>query len=106
MRLTAMVTVQAPPTTANTTYDSEGISTIIWTASQTTEKGDKQPLSGEVAPYRYGLSESGITNIIFLKSSTTAAEGGRIIHDSETYEIYRLEEFDNHCEALVKPVME
>jgi hypothetical protein len=105
MRLDINVTVQAPPTTANITYDSEGISSIVWTASQTTEQSNKQPLSGEIAFKEYGISDAGITHLFFLKISTAALENGRIVHDSKSYDIYRIEEYPNHHEAIVRAVV-
>ena len=106
MLLDITVTVQAPPTTANTTYDSERISTVVWTASQTTEQSNKQPLSGEIAFQEYGISNAGVTNLFFMKTSTSAQEGGRIIHGSDTYTIHRVEPYPNHYEVIVRPVVD
>lgn len=104
MILTANVTVQSPPTTANTTY-VEGIASIVWTASQTAEKMNKQPLSGEIAFKEYGISDAGITNLFFAKTSTAAQENGRIVDDDGTYDIYRVEKYPNHYEIIVRPVV-
>lgn len=101
MRLTAIVTVQIK----TTTYDSEGIAVEIWTASQTTEKADKQPLGGEIAFKDYGISDAGITNLFFLKTSTSAQENGRIVDSDGTYSIYRIEKYPNHYEVIVRPVV-
>lgn len=101
MRLTASVTVQVK----TTTYDTEGMPVDTWTASQTVELMDKQPLSGEIAFKDYGISDAGITNLFFTKTSTTATENGRIVDDSDTYDIYRVEKYPNHYEAIVRPVV-
>jgi hypothetical protein len=105
MLLNISVIVQAAPSSANTTYDAEGIPTIAWTASQTTEMSNKQPLSGEIAFKEYGISDAGITNLFFLKTSTTAQEGGRIVHGTDTYDIFRVEQYPNHYEVIVKPLV-
>jgi hypothetical protein len=105
MLLDISVTLQSAPSSANTTYDAEGYpSAILWTASQTIERANKQPLSGEIVFKEYGISDSGITNLFFLKASTVAQEGGRIVDGVGTYDIYRIEKYGNHCEAIVKPV--
>jgi hypothetical protein len=104
MLLDISVTLQAAPSSANTTYDAEGYSVVLWTASQTTEHANKQPLSGEIVFKEYGIYDSGITNLFFLKASTVAQEGGRIVDSVGTYDIYRVEKYGNHCEAIVKPV--
>lgn len=101
MLLDITVTVQ----NKTTTYDTEGIPVEVWTASQTTEQSNKQPLSGEIAFQEYGISDAGITNLFFLKASTTAQEGGRIVNGAETYSIYRIEKYPNHYEAIVRPVV-
>ncbi len=103
MLLDISVTVQNKTTTYG---GGEGMPTEIWTASQTTERANKQPLSGEIAYQEYGISDAGITNVFFLEASTAAVENGRIIHDSNTYYICRIEEYDDHHEAIVRPVME
>lgn len=105
MRLDISVIVQAPPSTANTTYDAEGMQTIVWTASQTTEKSNKQPLAGEIAFKEYGISDASITDLFFFKTFTTARENGRIIDGSNTYEIARAEPYPNHYEVIVRPVV-
>jgi len=104
MLLDISVTLQNTPSSANTTYDAEGNPSVTWTASQTTERANKQPLSGEIAFKEYGISDSGITNLFFLKASTVAQEGGKIVDSVGTYDIYRIEKYGNHCEAIVKPV--
>lgn len=101
MRLDITVTVQ----NQTTTYDAEGMPVITWTASQTTERSNKQPLSGEIAFKEYGISDAGITNLFFFKTSTSAQEGGRIIYDSKSYDIYRVEKYGNHYEVIVRPVV-
>ena len=101
MLLDITVTIQIK----TTTYDGEGMAIETWTASQTTEKSNKQPLSGEIAFNEYGISDSGITNLFFLKTSTSAQENGRIIYGTETYDIYRIEKYPNHYEAIVRPVV-
>ena len=101
MRLDISVTVQ----NKTVTYDSEGMAVIVWTVSQTTELSNKQPLSGEIAFQEYGISDAGITNLFFFKTSTTAQEGGRIVYGSETYDIYRIEKYPNHYEVIVRPVV-
>jgi hypothetical protein len=103
MRLDRTVTVQSPAT-ADVTYDSEGISSKVWTAVQTTEPANRQVLDGELAFKDYGISAAGISNIFFLKTSTSAIESGRII-DDKTYEIVRIEPYQNHIEAIVRPVV-
>jgi len=105
MLLDISVTVQAPPSTANTTYDAEGIPTIVWTASQTTEMSNKQPLAGEIAFKEYGISDASITNLFFFKTLTSAQENGRIVDGSDTYDIYRIEKYPNHYEVIVRPVV-
>jgi hypothetical protein len=105
MRLTASVTVQAAPTTANITYDSEGTMTIAWTASQTVELSNKQPLAGEIVFAEYGISDAGITNLFFFKTNTTAIENGRIVDSDGTYDIYRVDKYSNHYEVIVRPVV-
>lgn len=105
MILDIAVTVQSPPSSANTTYDSEGMPVVVWTASQTTEKSNKQPLAGEIAFKEYGISDSGITNLFFLRTTTSAQENGRIVYDSETYDIYRIEKYPNHYEVIVRSVV-
>lgn len=87
------------------TYDSEGMPLEVWTASQTTERSNKQPLAGEIAFKDYGISDAGITNLFFLKTSTSARENGRIVYGTETYDIYRIEKFQNHYETIVRPVV-
>lgn len=87
-----------------TTYDTEGMPINVWTASQTTEQSNKQPLSGEIAFKEYGISDAGVTNLFFMKTSTAAQEGGRIVHGADTYDIYRVEPYPNHREVIVKPV--
>ena len=101
MILTASVTVQ----NKTTTYDSEGMAVDVWTASQTTELMNKQPLAGEIAFKEYGISDAGITNLFFAETSTAAQENGRIVYDSETYSIYRLEKYPRHYEIIVRPVV-
>lgn len=101
MRLDISVIVQ----NKTTTYNSEGMPIEVWTASQTTELSNKQPLSGEIAFKDYGISDAGITNLFFLKTSTAAREGGRIVDSSETYDIYRIEKYPNHYEVIVKPAV-
>lgn len=101
MRLDITVTIQ----NKSITYDHEGMQTIIWTASQTIEQSNKQPLAGEIAFNEYGISDAGITNLFFLKTSTSAQEGGRIIYGTETYNIYRIEKYENHHEVIVRPVV-
>ena len=98
------VTIQSP-TTADVTYDSEGISSKAWTAVQTSERANKQVLDGELAFNDYGISTVGISNIFFLKTSTSTIESGRII-DDKTYEVVRIEPYFNHVEAIVRPVVE
>lgn len=101
MRLTATVTLQIK----STTYDSEGIAVEVWTASQTVEKSNKQPLAGEIAFQEYGISDAGITNLFFMKTNTTAQENGRIVDSDGTYDIYRVEKYPNHYEVIVRPVV-
>ena len=101
MRLDISVTIQ----NKTTTYDSEGIATEVWTASQTTELSNKQPLAGEIAFKEYGISDAGITNLFFFKTSTAAQENGRIVYGTETYDIYRIEKYPNHYEIIVRPVV-
>jgi len=101
MRLDISVTIQ----NKTTTYDSEGIATEVWTASQTTELSNKQPLAGEIAFKEYGISDAKITNLFFFKTSTTAQENGRIVYGTETYDIYREEKYPNHYEVIVRPVV-
>ena len=101
MRLDISVTVQ----NKTTTYDQEGIPIDVWTASQTIEKSNKQPLAGEIAFKEYGISDASITNLFFFKTSTTAKENGRIVDGSETYDIYRVEKYGNHYEVIVRPVV-
>lgn len=101
MLLNITVTVQ----NKTTSYNSEGMSIEVWTASQTTELSNKQPLSGEIAFKEYGISDAGITNLFFLKTSTAAREGGRIVYGSEIYDIYRIEKYPNHYEVIVRPVV-
>ena len=84
----------------------EGMLTEVWTTSQTTEEMSKQPLSGEIAYKEYGISDAGVTNVFFTQNATTTAqEGGRIVDSDGTYDIYRVEKWPNHCEAIVKPVV-
>lgn len=101
MILDITVTIQ----NKTTSYDSEGVAVEVWTASQTTEKANKQPLAGEITFQEYGISNAGITNLFFLKTSTSAQENGRIVYGSETFDIYRIEKYPNHYEAIVKPVV-
>jgi len=88
-----------------TSYDGEGMPIEVWTASQTIEKANKQSLAGEIAFKEYGITDAGITNLFFFKTSTAAQEGGRIVHGSDTYDIYRVEKYPNHWEVIVKPVV-
>jgi hypothetical protein len=101
MLLDITVTVQ----NKTITYDSEGMPVEVWTASQTVEQANKQPLSGEIAFEEYGISAAGITNLFFMKTDTVAQEGGRIVHGSDTYDIYRVEPYPNHYEVIVRPVV-
>jgi Tfp pilus assembly protein FimT len=101
MLLNISVTVQ----NKTTTYDAEGMPVNVWTASQTTERANKQPLSGEIAFKDYGISDAGVTNLFFVRTSTAAQEGGRIVHGSSTYDIYRVEPYQNHYEVIVRPVV-
>lgn len=101
MRLDITVTIQ----NKTTSYDAEGIGIEIWTASQTTELSNKQPLAGEIAFNEYGISDAGITHLFFLKTSTTAQENSRIVHNSKTYDVYRIEQYPNHYEAIVRAVV-
>lgn len=101
MRLTATVTVQIK----TTTYDSEGIPIETWTASQTSEKSNKQPLAGEIAFQEYGISDAGITNLFFFKTNSAAQENGRIVDSDGTYDIYRVEKYPNHYEVIVRPAV-
>jgi len=101
MRLDISVTVQ----NKTVSYDAEGMATEVWTASQTTELSNKQPLAGEIAFKEYGISDAGITNLFFFKTSTTAQENGRIVYGTETYDIYRIEKYPNHYEVIVRPVV-
>ena len=101
MILNITVTVQ----NKTTAYDAEGIAIETWTASQTIEKSNKQPLSGEIAFKEYGISDAGITNLFFFKTSTSSIENGRIVDNDGTYDIYRVEKYPNHYEVIVKPVV-
>jgi len=101
MLLDITVTVQ----NKTKTYDAEGMPIEVWTANQTIERANKQPLAGEIAFKEYGISDAGITNLFFMKTSTTAQEGGRIVDDDGTYDIYRIEKYPNHYEVIVKPVV-
>lgn len=101
MLLDISVTIQ----NKTTSYDSEGMPVNVWTASQTTERSEKQPLAGEIVFKEYGISDAGITNLFFLKTSTAARENGRIVYGTETYSIYRIEKYQNHHEAIVRPVV-
>lgn len=101
MLLDITVTIQ----NKTTTYDSEGMAIEVWTASQTIEKSNKQPLLGEIAFKEYGISNAGITNLFFLEPSTSAQENGRIVYGTETFDIYRIEKYLNHFEAIVRPVV-
>jgi hypothetical protein len=101
MLLDTSVTIQ----NKTTSYDAEGMPINVWSASQTTERSNKQPLSGEIAFKDYGISDAGITNLFFLKTSSAALENGRIIHGTKTFSIYRIEQFQNHWEAIVRPVV-
>lgn len=86
-------------------YDNEGFPVETWTASQTVERSNKQPLAGEIAFKEYGISDAGITHLFFLKTSTVASENDRIVHGSDTYDIYRVEQYPNHYEAIVRAVV-
>ena len=99
MLLDITVTVQ----NKTTTYDTEGMPVVVWTASQTTELSNKQPLLGEIAFQEYGISDAGITDIFFFKTPTAAQEGGRIVYGAETYNIYRIGKYPNHYEVIVRP---
>ncbi len=101
MLLDITVTVQ----NKTITYDAEGMPVEVWTASQTTEQANKQPLAGEIAFQEYGISDAGITNLFFMKTDTAAQEGGRIVDSEGTYDIYRIEKYPNHYEVIVKPVV-
>lgn len=101
MILDITVTIQ----NKSTIYDSEGMPIETWTASQTAEEANKQPLAGEIAFKEYGISDAGITNLFFLKTSTSAQENGRIVYGTEIYSIYRIEKYPNHYEAIVRPVV-
>jgi hypothetical protein len=101
MRLDITVTVQ----NKTTTYDSEGMSVETWTASQTTELSNKQPLSGEIAFAEYGITDAEIRNLFFFKTSTAAQENGRVVYGSEIYDIYRIDKYPNHYEVIVRPVV-
>jgi len=101
MLLDISVTVQ----NKTTSYDAEGMPVNVWTASQTTERANKQPLSGEIAFKDYGISDAGVTNLFFMRASTAAQEGGRIVHSSKTYDIYRIEPYLDHYEVIVRPVV-
>lgn len=101
MRITATVTVQIK----SISYDSEGMPIETWTASQTIELSNKQPLAGEIAFNEYGISDAGITNLFFFATSTSAQENGRIVDDEGTYSIYRVEKYQNHYEVIVRPVV-
>jgi hypothetical protein len=101
MLLNITITVQNP----SITYSSEGMPTIVWSASNTTERSNIQPLSGEIAFKDYGISDAGATHLFFTKTSSAATEGGRIIYGSKTYDIYRVEQYPNHFEIIVRPVV-
>lgn len=105
MLLDRTVTLQTAPSSANTTYDAEGMPTVTWSASQTTQKSNKQPLSGEIAFKEYGISDAGVTNLYFMKTSSGAQESGRIVDGFDTYDIYRVEPYPNHLEVIVRPVI-
>jgi hypothetical protein len=87
------------------TYDSEGGSIEVWTASQTAERANKQPLSGEIAFKEYGITEAGISDLFFMATSTAARESGRLVDSEGTYEIYRIEKYSNHYEVIAKSIM-
>lgn len=101
MILDISVTVQ----NKTTTYDSEGMPIEVWTATQTTERTNKQPLSGEIAFKEYGISDAGITNLFFFETSTSAQENGRIVYGTETFDVYRIEKYPSHYEVIVRPVV-
>ena len=87
------------------TYDSEGMAVTVWTASQTIELSNKQPLAGEIVFKEYGISDAGITNLFFFKTSTVATENERIVDSDGTYDIYRVDKYPNHYEVIVRPVV-
>ena len=101
MLLDIIVTIQ----NKTTTYDTEGMSIEVWTASQTSENSNKQPLSGEIAFKDYGISNAGITNLFFFETTTSVQENGRIIYGSDSYDIFRVEKYPNHYEVIVRPVV-
>lgn len=101
MLLDITVTVQ----NKTTIYDTEGMPVEVWTASQTTELSNKQPLLGEIAFREYGISDAGITNLFFFKTSTAAQEGSRIVYGTETYSVYRIEKYSKHYEVIVRQVV-
>jgi len=103
MRATASVTVQ----NKTIIYDAEGISTDNWTASQTTELVNKQPAAsaGQIAFNEYGISDAGILSLYFLQTNSSVSENSRIIDDAATYEVYRVDKYSDHWEAIVKPVV-
>jgi len=101
MKLNTSVTVQ----NQSSSYTVESMASVVWTASQTLEMSNHQPVSGEIAYKEYGISGGGIVDVFFFKTSTTAQEGGRIVDGSDTYDIYRIKKYPNHYEAIAKRVV-
>lgn len=88
-----------------TTYDGEGMSIETWTASQTTIDANRQPLGGEIAFKEYGISDAGVTDLFFTSVNTALQTNRRIIDNSETFDIYRVEKYPTHYEIITKPVV-
>jgi hypothetical protein len=100
MILDKTVIIQSP----STVYDDEGMPTNTWTANQTTIQANIQPLGGELAYKDYGISEAGITKLMFTGVNAVIQAGLRVVNGSKTYNIYSVEEFPTHYECPLKPV--
>jgi len=89
---------------ASASYTSEAMPSLVWTANQSLKMVNIQPLSGEMAYKDYGISEAGITKLMFCDVDSVFQKGRRIVHGSNTYAIYSVEEFPTHYECPLKPI--
>lgn len=106
MILDRSVTLQTR-TSADITFDSEGMAVEVWTANNTTIKVNRQPLTGEINNAMFGLSKTPFRDMYFSKVNTAITTGNsRIVDGSDTFDILRVKAYGNHYEIIVSEVIE
>ena len=106
MILDRSVTLQVR-TSADITFDTEGMAVEVWTANNTTIKVNRQPISGELESAMFGLNKAPFKDVYFSKVNTTITEGtSRIIDGTSTFDILKVKKYGNHYEIIVSEVVE